>query len=83
MIDVDEESLVRYMISVDESVVRYQARRRGYQMMRVRGRELARREAAGVGHYMLTEPTGVVLFEATLEGIAAFLSSNRHESRLN
>ena len=56
----------------DESRIRYRARRRGFQVLRTRGREYRRRLACGQGDLMLLDADKVVLFAATLEEIAMF-----------
>jgi hypothetical protein len=41
----------------DESRIRYRARRRGFQVVRTRGREEKRRRACGQGDLMLLDQT--------------------------
>ena len=53
--------------------IRYRAKRLGYCLMQTRGIENQRREASGVGTFVLFGPDGVALSAATLEDIAAFL----------
>jgi hypothetical protein len=60
----------------DESCIRYRARRRGFQIVRTRGREQRRRLACGQGDLMLLDADKVVLFAATLEEIAIFLKAH-------
>jgi hypothetical protein len=60
----------------DESRIRYRARRRGFQVVRTRGREYRRRLACGQGGLMLSDADKVVLFAATLEEIAIFLRAH-------
>jgi hypothetical protein len=60
----------------DESRIRYRARRRGFQVLRTRGREYRRRLACGQGDLMLLDADKVVLFAATLEEIAIFLKAD-------
>ena len=60
----------------DESRIRYRARRRGFQVLRTRGREYRRRLACGQGDLMLLDADKVVLFAATLEEIAMFLKAD-------
>ena len=59
-----------------ESSIRYHARRRGFQVVRTRGREQKRRLACGQGDLMLLDADKVVLFAATLEEIAIFLKAH-------
>jgi hypothetical protein len=59
----------------DESRIRYRARRRGFQVVRTRGREQRRRLACDQGDLMLLDADRVVLFAATLEEIAIFLKA--------
>jgi hypothetical protein len=69
----------------DDGYLRYHARRRGFQVVRTRGREHRRREKASLGTFMLLGDDGVVLFEATLVDIAHFLKKhdNARQSRLH
>jgi hypothetical protein len=60
----------------DESCIRYRASRRGFQVVRTRGREQRRRLACGQGDLMLLDADKVVLFAATLEEIAIFLKAH-------
>jgi hypothetical protein len=63
-------------VSLSEAKIRYRAMRRGFQVMRVRGRESERRQASGRGDLMLIDDSKVVLFTATLEDIAMFLKAH-------
>jgi hypothetical protein len=69
----------------DDGYIRYHARRRGFQVVRTRGREHERRKKAGLGTFMLLGDDGVALFEATLADIAHFLRNNdcARQSRLH
>jgi hypothetical protein len=60
----------------DESHIRYRARRRGFQVVRTRGREKRRRLACGQGDLMLLDADKVMLFAVTLEEIAKFLKAH-------
>jgi hypothetical protein len=66
-----------------EAQVRGRARRRGFQVMQTRGREALRRQARGLGELMLLDDNSVVLFECTLEEIAAFLMKHDKKQRQN
>ena len=59
-----------------EARLRYRAKRLGYSLMRTRGLENRRREASGVGTFVLFGPDGVALSAATLSDIAAFLQEH-------
>jgi hypothetical protein len=65
----------------DESRIRNRARRRRFQITRVRGREAERRLASGQGDLMLLGADRVVLFAATLDEIAAFLEAHDEENK--
>jgi hypothetical protein len=56
-----------------EAQLRYRAKRLGYSVMRTRGIENQRREARGVGAFLLLGQDGVALHAATLDDIAKFL----------
>ena len=60
----------------DESRIRYRARRRGFQVVRTRGREQRRRLTRGQGDLILMDADRVVLFAATLQEIATFLTAH-------
>jgi len=66
-----------------EVQVRGRARRRGFQVMRTRGREALRRQARGLGQLMLLDHNSVALFDCTLEEIAAFLIEHDKIERQN
>ncbi len=66
----------------DESRIRHRARRRGFHVLRTRGRERKRRAAMGQGELMLSDAYKVVLFAATLEEIAAFLEGPKEIPKL-
>jgi hypothetical protein len=55
-----------------EARLRYQAKRLGYSVMRTRGLENERREASGIGAFVLIGQDGVALHTATLDDIAKF-----------
>jgi hypothetical protein len=52
--------------------LRYRAKRLGYSVMLTRGLENRRREASGIGAFMLLGQDGVALHAATLDDIAKF-----------
>jgi hypothetical protein len=56
-----------------EARLRYTAKRLGYSVMLTRGLENRRREASGIGAFMLLGQDGVALHAATLDDIAKFL----------
>jgi hypothetical protein len=64
------------MFEPDEHNVRYHARKRGFQIIRVRGREAGRRNALGLGSYMLIDDERVHLFAASLSEIADYVVEN-------
>jgi hypothetical protein len=72
------------MIDVnDEGRIRHQAARRGFRVMRTRGREHERRQQTGAGTYMLInqETNSVALFAATLEDIARFIEVQKRTQK--
>jgi hypothetical protein len=72
------------MIDVnDEGRIRHQAARRGFRVMRTRGREHKRRQQTGAGTYMLInqETNSVALFAATLEDIARFVEAHKRTQK--
>jgi hypothetical protein len=65
-----------------EAQLRYRAKRLGYSVMRTRGLEIRRREARGIGEFVLLGQDGVALHAATLDDIAKFLQDrNRAHKR--
>ena len=61
--------------------LRYRAKRLGYCLIQTRGVENWRREATGVGTFVLLGRDGVALSAATLEDIAAFLQEHDRAQR--
>ena len=61
--------------------LRYRAKRLGYCLMQTRGIENQRREASGVGTFVLFGPDGVALSAATLSDIAEFLEAHDRTQR--
>jgi hypothetical protein len=66
---------------MDESRVRYRAKRAGYYVVQTRGLENKRREEAGVGTYMLLSHDGTALSAATLDDIREFLEAHDQAQR--
>ena len=64
-----------------EARIRYRAKRLGYNVMRTRGLENQRREASGVGAFVLLGRDGVALSAATLDDIAKFLEARDQSQR--
>ena len=60
----------------DESRIRHKAKRTGFTVLRTRGLESRRREASGIGTFMLLSQDGVTLPHATLGDIAEFLQAH-------
>jgi hypothetical protein len=57
--------------------LRYRAKRMGYCVVLTRGLENRRREASGIGEFMLLgQDGGVALSAATLDDIAKFLEAH-------
>ena len=59
-----------------EARLRYRAKRIGYCVVRTRGLENRRREASGIGAFILLGQDGVALSAATLDDIAEFLEAH-------
>jgi hypothetical protein len=65
-----------------EARLRYRAKRLGYSVMLTRGLENRRREASGIGAFMLLGEDGVALLHAaTLDDIAKFLQGRDQAQR--